>query len=1004
MNFEFKNLKQILTFFFILFSYNSIAQEVNPLNSNMPMPDLPLREEFGYSITVEGDVAVVGSPGNDDVNVNAGKVFVYERSNGIWILVEELVIDSSNPQTRFGEVVLLNEGILFVGIPNFNNQEGRVAIYKKIEGKWVWINELVNDEPTFLVERFGSSIAVSNGVVAVGAPGQESAQEKTGAVFIFEDIEFNSHSFRKIIAPDSEISSRFGVSVAWNSTHLFVGDTKYAFNGSRTGGVFVCDRSSYEVITKLTTTQNDFNFGNLIKATDESVAVSSWGQNQNMSFGTVSVFERDGTDWSNANLVVKLAPANATEYGIYGFSLHLDNEVLIIGSRGGKVDFYTKQTSGWTTPILAARLPTGSSTDDQKLFGFSVSYDNDNVFIGAVNWNLPQQYSGATLVYEKSGDSWASLDEKKILTPTSSNAAQDSFGFSVDVDNNYAVVGAPNDDSKGESSGAAYILKFNGLGWDRIAKLLPSDGGEFAYFGWSVAISNNTVIIGAKEASPTRINDVFSTGKVYVFEKPSGEWVSTTESQQILRVDNLHEGGFGSAIDILGDEMVISHFNGGSSEEIGLVYIYERMTGSWVRKALLRPSANTFRQFGSKVKMDKNLIAVCAPISETFNGSVLLFEKPALGWSNSSQTAVLRPSDGASFKAFGNSVDIHGETILVGSTQNASLSGAAYIFEKNGTWKDATEDAILQSKQLIPGARFGAAVALGQNMAVVSSYQVNSESGLALVFRKTEGRWRNTSNHSNIGSFGLLDQFGFSLAIHQDNLLVGAPKATSEVGNESGIISSYLDSPSITKVDSPNPDGIYKIGQKIEIEVFFSQPIIVSTPPILKLTFDNNLTKEIEMSRISDNRNLVFEYTVQENEFSSDLSYLNQNSLLSSPDQIRSQITSVQALTLLPLPGSSNSLSGIRDLVIDGSIPVVVGIQESMDQDIIVYPNPFSDSFRIACDEPIHVKIMTITGVNVFSGTLQPENAVTPNVVPGTYIMKIWTKNGENKVIRLVRK
>lgn len=990
----------ILSAFFLPFSV--VAQELSRINSVAPIPDVPFADGAGYSVAIEGDIAVLGAPANDDVGIDAGKVFIYERSTGVWLLKQELVIGALNPSARFGEIIALNNGLLYVGVPNFNNEEGRVMIYKKIDGQWTWMNELMNDEPIYQLQRFGSSIAIDNGLVAVGAPGQLSAQEKTGAVLIFEDVENQSYPTKKVTAPLSETASRFGVSVAWNDGYLFVGDTKSKYNGLNTGAVFVYDRENYEMASKLVINENVFNFGSTLAATNDAVAISSWGQNQNMSFGGVSIFECNNLNWSQPTFAKRLLPSNSSDYGIYGFSLHLEDDKLVVGSRGGKVDIYQKALDGWANAEIISKLSEEQSTDLQRLFGYSLSYDQGTLLVGAFNWNIAQQYSGAALVYEKTGDSWTSWDERQILAPTSSNASGDDFGFSVDVHNEYAVVGAPYDDSKAESSGAVYVLKFDGSRWNRVAKLTPSDGQRWAYFGWSVAISENTVIVGALEATPTRINGIYSTGKVYVFEKPPGEWASATESQQIVRLDNLHRGAFGYSLDIKDDEMVISHFDSGSSEEIGLVYVYQRLTSGWQQKALLRPSTNQFRQFGSKVKISQDLIAVCAPISESFNGSVLLFPKPTTGWSNTSQTAVLRPSDAATFKSFGNSVDIFEETVLVGGTQNLATRGAGYLFEKKGVWKDATEDAILQPQaSFAPGNRFGSAVALGRNIAVVASYQVNSESGLALVFRKTDGKWKNTSEYQTIGSFGLIDRFGYSIAMDGDNLLIGAPKADSEAGVMSGAAFFYIDAPHVLKVDSPNADRTYTVGEKIVIHVHFSQPIVVQGRPTLSLILDNGIKRDIELTTLFDNTALAFEYTVQENDFSPDLSYQNENSLFVTSNQIRSTITNSPAMISLPVPGEKNSLSVLRDIVIDGT--VVVSIEKETSLDITVYPNPFSDSFRVIADSAVDIEIMTITGLPVFEGKVESQQLIHQITLPGVYIMRV-TDGLRSSIIRLVKK
>src|SRR6188508_2718647 len=114
----------MLRYFFSLFAVFatgfSFGQEWNALGlGGAPEPHITLNDQYGYSVSVEGNVAVIGAPANDDEGVNAGKAFVYEKVNGKWELISELS-SIGRDETQFGKTVLVKDGLILVCAPGFN--------------------------------------------------------------------------------------------------------------------------------------------------------------------------------------------------------------------------------------------------------------------------------------------------------------------------------------------------------------------------------------------------------------------------------------------------------------------------------------------------------------------------------------------------------------------------------------------------------------------------------------------------------------------------------------------------------------------------------------------------------------------------------------------------------------------------------------------------------------------------------------------------------------------
>lgn len=187
----------------------------------------------------------------------------------------------------------------------------------------------------------------------------------------------------------------------------------------------------------------------------------------------------------------------------------------------------------------------------------------------------------------------------EVVKLTASDATQgDSFGYSVSISRDYAVIGAFLDDDSGVNSGSAYIFKRNGSGWLQQAKLTASDT---ASFGSSVSISGDYVIVGASG------NDN-GAGSAYIFEKPTGGWVNATEMAKLTASDSHSYALFGRSVSISGDCVIVG--------------------------------AEGNNENGSH------------------SGSAYIFEKPVSGWVNMTETAKLTASDGDNDNLFGASVSI----------------------------------------------------------------------------------------------------------------------------------------------------------------------------------------------------------------------------------------------------------------------------------------------------------------------------------------------------------
>jgi hypothetical protein len=328
---------------------------------------------------------------------------------------------------------------------------------------------------------------------------------------------------------------------------------------------------------------------------------------------------------------------------------------------------------------------TASDGVSNDLFGEIVSISGNVAIVGA-RWNDNNgTNSGAAYVYEK--NIVTGLWEQKQKLTASDGAAGDQFGFSVSVSGNVAIVGAYTDDDKGTDSGSAYLYEKNiasGL-WEEKKKLTASDGAAGDLFGFSVTVSGNVAIVGARQ-------NISNSGSAYVYEKniASGLW---EEKQKLAASDGAADDQFGYSVSVSGHVAIVSaRLDDDNDSNSGSAFIYEKniATGLWEQKQKLTASDGAAGdQFGQGVSVSGNVTIVSAVWDDdkgTDSGSAYVYEKNITSglWE---QKQKLTASDGTTGDNFGKSVSVSGNVAIV----SANNSGSAYLYEKNiasGLWEE----------------------------------------------------------------------------------------------------------------------------------------------------------------------------------------------------------------------------------------------------------------------------------------------------------------------------
>ena len=355
----------------------------------------------------------------------------------------------------------------------------------------------------------------------------------------------------------------------------------------------------------------------------------------------------------------------------------------------------------------------------------------------------------------------------KELT-ASDGATNDEFGFSVAVSGDTVVVGAPYAEvGANQFQGAAYIFTKPGAGWadmTETAKLTASDGQANDEFGYSVAISGNTVVVAAEFATV----GTSAQGAAYVFTEPSSGWADMTQTAKLTASDGAAGDGFGCSVSISGNTAVVGADTAhGVNGPQGAAYVFDQPHSGWTNMTqtakLTASDGQANDEFGCSVLISGSTAVVGAFAAtvgiNSHQGAAYVFTQPSSGWTNMTQTAKLTASDGQANDEFGCSVAVSGNAAVVGAayaTVGANdYQGAAYVFTEHGShWANMTQTAKLTASDGQADDEFGTSVAISGDTVVVGEEMAqigaNDFQGAAYVFTMPNSGWTNMTETAKL--------------------------------------------------------------------------------------------------------------------------------------------------------------------------------------------------------------------------------------------------------------
>ncbi len=536
-------------------------------------------------------------------------------------------------------------------------------------------------------DSFGFSVAISGTTVVVGAPGHA---ENAGRAYVFTKTAGVWEQTAELKGSDTVAGDWFGISVAISGTTVLVGADGHAFVAGR-AYVFTKRATVWKQTAELKgadTVAGD-DFGGSVAISGSTVVVGAFSRDN--SAGRTYVFTKTASGWIQT---AELKGFDTVAGDEFGFPVVISGTTVVVGACGharnaGRVDVFTKTAGVWKEK---AEL---KGSDTVGVLGYSVAISGTTVVVGAYD---------RAYVFTKTASGWDQVAELE----GSDSVPDDDFGDSVAISGTTAIVGA--DEAAYRDAGRAYVFAKTASGWEQTAELKGSDTVGKDQFGWSVAISGTTAIVGA-------LNHANGAGRAYVFTKTAGVWKQTAE---LKGSDTVAYDSFGWSVAVSGTMAVV-----GANTQVGggRAYVFTKRAAVWKQTAELKGSDTVaFDDFGTSVAISGMTAIVGADNHANGAGTAYVFTKTASGWK---QVAELKGSDTVAFDDFGGSVAISGTTAVVGE------SDKAYVFIRTATgWKQAAE---LKGSDTVVGDEFGFSVAISGTTAIVGALG-HAGGGRAYVF------------------------------------------------------------------------------------------------------------------------------------------------------------------------------------------------------------------------------------------------------------------------------
>ena len=639
-------------------------------------------------------------------------------------------------------------------------------------------------------DHFGDAVAVDGNMVLVGAPLDDddaNARANQGAAYVFERSGGAWTETKKLTHSTPAAHDTFGEDVALVGDVAVVGAPQRKVGADDgEGSVYVFTRDgttwSQEQLTASAAVAGA-QFGYAVAFDDSRIAVGAPFDNTlvgpPIGQGAAFVFERIGSSWIEDQ---KVSPANGTSFDAFGYALGIHAETLAVGAFGedffgtlnqGSARVYVRGDSGWQMKHL---LTQPGATGNEG-YGRSVSVAGDTIAVGSPYTHVDtKDDQGVVCISQSSRVGWIAQKATHGLTDG------EGLGAETAMEGGALIASAPGAVHPSLApAGAIYVYEEIADNWIDQERFLGGGDPDYDY-GSDVAISGSTVVVGEPDSGTSLYEYV---GRVAIYQRPDTAWSYWGSLYPDKEANNQR---FGYSVDIHGDTMVVGARAYGDAEP---AYVFVRGASGWTQQQKLTGSGVFDTDgYGEAVGVHGNTIIVGTSAKD----QVYLFERTGATWTEKPK---LHPTGCAVDCGFGQALDIAEDIVAVGAPMDDD-GGAVYVFVRSGAgW---TQQARLTASDGLAGVyKFGASVAFsGDTLVVGTPYAgmapedtaqaaVNMENrGAGYVFVRTASGWTQQAKLADY-SVDKNAHFGTSAAVFNDTVVFGAPNDSSTSSGEGSL-------------------------------------------------------------------------------------------------------------------------------------------------------------------------------------------------------------------------
>ena len=746
------------------------------LQQRLVAADAGSADYFGYAVALDGNTALVGAHYEEGANTDQGAAYVFVRNGATWTQQAKLFAADGVSNDFFGSAVAVSGDTALIGAPGGNAGKGAAYVFTRSGTIWTFQQKLGASDGS-VGAQFGSAVALDGHTALVGAPVEFAPLPQTantGAAYVFTRSGTVWAQQQRLVADDRGDNDQFGFSVALDGDTALIGAPGNTITFSNQGSAYIFTRSgaTWSQLPRLTpgtAAAAEDHFGNAVALSGNTALVGAYRYGSDDS-GAMFIFRRGATGWTQTDTT--RAP-NLKAGGHFGVALALDGDLAVVGASLGLSELGVDARSAYVytvggEPALLRQFGPETGAPDDR-FGYAVAVDGDTVFVGAYLSRVTATAQGAAYAFVLRDG--RQVEQQKVFA--NDGVEEDYLGNMVALDGDTLAVGASFADVGTKASqGAVYVFTRNGASWTFQQKLTANDGVAGNYFGQALALSGNTLAVGAHYNSSGNFT---AMGAVYVFTRTGTVW---TQQPKIIPNGGTAFNFFGYAVALSGDTLAVGAV--GANAEKGAVYIYTRTAGGWTPQPPL--SANDGApgdHFGNAVALDGDTLAVGASSDSTGtvagHGAAYVFTRSGTVWT---QAPKITGPDGETQDYFGHAVALHGDTLAVSAVRdNVGMNpdqGSIYVFGRVGTsWSFRQQ---LTAHDGVAQQSFGSGLALSGDTLVVGAERdvigTKSNQGSAYVFTRFGG-WAFQQKLTASDGTGD-DYFGSAVALNGASIAVGA--------------------------------------------------------------------------------------------------------------------------------------------------------------------------------------------------------------------------------------